>query len=67
MVYMLYYATRVCFARNKDNTQCNPPLSQPLSFPTVFANFQAAILWEHMSILRNMMVYVDIKIYCSNV
>ena len=35
-------------------------LVQPLSFPTVFADFQAANL-------RDTIVYRDIKIYCSNV
>ena len=43
------------------DTLYKPPLSQPLSFPTVFANFQAAFL-QHMSILRNTIVYGDIKI-----
>ena len=33
------------------------PLSQSLSYPTVFADFQAAFLQQHVSILRNMIVY----------
>ena len=42
--------------------QCKPPLSPPLSFPTVFADFWAAFLQEHESILRNTIVYGDITV-----
>ena len=38
------------------------PLSQTVSFPTVFTDFQAALLQLHVSILCNMVVYGDIKI-----
>ena len=37
-----------------------PPPSQPLSFPTVCADFQAAFLQQHMLILRNTIVCGDI-------
>ena len=37
--------------------------SQPLSFPAVFADFQAAFLKQHVSILHNMIVYGNIKVY----
>ena len=42
-------------------------LSQTVSFPTVFTDFQAALLQLHVSILCNMVVYGDIKIFSSNV
>ena len=41
-------------------TQCKPSFSQPLSFPTVFGDFQAAFLQEHLSIIRNMK-YTEIR------
>ena len=41
--------------------------SQPLTFPTVFADFQAAFLQHHVSVVRNTIVYRDIKFYCSNI
>ena len=42
-------------------------LSQTVSFPTVFTDFQAALLQLHVSILCNMVVYGDINIFSSNV
>ena len=36
---------------------CRPNVTQ-----TVFANFQAAFLQKHVSILRNTTVYKDIKL-----
>ena len=50
-----------CFSVYRHN------VSPPLSFSTVFANFWAAYLQEHDSILRNTIVYRDITIYCNNV
>ena len=37
--------------------------SQRLSFPTVFGDFQAAFLQEHVLVLLNMIVYGDIKVF----
>jgi len=48
-------------------TQCKPPLSPPLSFPTVCADFLAAFLHEHKAILCNTIVYGDITVYRNNV
>ena len=47
--------------------RCKSPLSPPLSFPTVFSDFLAAFLQEHESILRNTIVYGDIRIYRNSV
>ena len=62
-IHKLLFRIRFSFCLK---TQCKPPLSQPLSFPTVFADFQAAFLQQNVSILRNTIVYGDIKIYHSN-
>ena len=43
------------------------PRFHPLSLPAVFADFLAAFLKEHESILRNTIVYGDITIYRNNV
>ena len=48
-------------------TYCKPLCLQLLSFPTVFANFQADHLQQPVMILRYAIIYGDIKIYSSNV
>ena len=44
-----------------------PAFTTAVFFPADFADFRAAFLQEHESILRNMIVYRDITIYRKNV